>query len=114
MDYSLNSWAKQGVLLLNNSLTVEEDKPNSHSFMWSYFIKKVFEALNEYNAGIIFCLWGESNFIYEKYIGKSHYILKFEAPSKATIKQRSWDCPHFTEINKILEETQGKDQIITW
>lgn len=114
MDYSLNNWAEQGVLLLNNSLTVEEGKPSSHSFMWKYFIKKVFDTLAVYNSGIIFCLWGESNFKYEKYIGKNNYTLKFEAPSKSVVKQENWDCPHFKEVNKILTDIKGKDEIIIW
>jgi uracil-DNA glycosylase len=109
---NLEHWAKQGVLLLNTALTVEEGNPESHLALWKPFTKEVLKALSEYNTGIIYCLWGSKAQQYEKYINpKFNYILKAKHPSSATFMQNVWECNHFVEINKILKQNNNEEII---
>ena len=57
-DYSLKSWANQGVLLLNRNLTVEHYKPNSHAYIWKDFTIELVHNLSNYNPNLIFVLIG--------------------------------------------------------
>lgn len=57
-DTSLENWAKQGVLLLNSSLTVIQSKPGSQMKLWCYFTNYIISKLNEQNRSIIFLAWG--------------------------------------------------------
>lgn len=111
-DPSLERWAKQGVLLLNSALTVEKGIPKSHLVKWKPFTKQVFKALNDYNTGVIYCLWGKDAQEFEKYINpKFNYILKCPHPVSAAYNKTIWDCSHFNEINKILKDNNN-DKII--
>lgn len=109
---NLECWAKQGVLLLNTALTVEDGKPESHLAMWKPFTIEVLKALSEYNTGVIYCLWGAKAQQYEKYINpKFNYILKAKHPSSASYSGGVWECSHFVEINKILKENNNEEII---
>ena len=79
---SLDSWASQGVLLLNSCLTVEVSKPGSHSGAgWENFIKEVVMLLNKKN-NLVFLLWGKNAKKYKKYINpNSHLVLTASHPS---------------------------------
>lgn len=112
IDMSLINWANQGVLLLNTSLTCERNKDGVHTELWSNFITEVITKINDNNCGIIFCLWGEEFFKYEKLIDiNAHYILK----TNSSPNQRLWKGNnHFTEINKTLMFLNGKENIINW
>lgn len=109
---NLECWAKQGVLLLNTALTVEDGKPESHLALWKPFTIEVLKALSEYNTGVIYCLWGAKAQQYEKYINpKFNYILKAKHPSSASYSGGVWECNHFVEINKILKENNNLEII---
>tara|TARA_R110002050_G_scaffold155734_1_gene283676 strand:- start:6768 stop:7460 length:693 start_codon:yes stop_codon:yes gene_type:complete len=115
MDYDLENWAKQGVLLMNAALTVEKDKPNSHNIYWNHFTEKVIETINMYHSGVIFLFIGRGLAPYVKTIDTNrHYVLKYEKPATAIIKNKDWNCPHFNTINKIIEENNGKEFKINW
>ncbi len=115
MDYSLDDWSKQGVLLLNSSLSAIKGQEGSHSFYWSYFIKYLLKSLSDYNTGIIYCLWGNQAQSFKQYINeKNNYILEFINPSDAVKKGVDWNCTHFNDINKIIEENNGIDFIVNW
>lgn len=58
-DPTLESWAKQGVLMLNSALTVEAYKTGSHTMLWRPFISKLLQNLSSYCPGIIYVLFGE-------------------------------------------------------
>jgi uracil-DNA glycosylase len=109
---NLECWAKQGVLLLNTALTVEDGKPESHLSLWKPFTVEVLKALSEYNTGVIYCLWGAKAQQYEKYINpKFNYILKAKHPSSASYTGGTWECNHFVEINKILKQNNNTEII---
>jgi len=114
-DQTLESWAKQGVLLLNTSLSVENGKINSHYKYWVKFIIKTIETINDNNSGIIFLLWGEDAQNYEEYISLSkNYVLKFNHPSWAVENKIPWNCNHFTKANEIIKRNNGSEFCIEW
>lgn len=57
-DYTMESWAKQGVLMLNTALTVQENNPGSHTEYWKSFTQKVMEVINKKTNNTVFILWG--------------------------------------------------------
>lgn len=112
MDHSLERWAKQGVLLLNSSLTSNSKGKNVYSHHWRSFIKYTLLKLSENKTGIIYCLWGNQAKSFKKYINEdNNYILEFKYPKNS---KNDWNCTHFNEINKILEYNNGKKFCIKW
>ena len=102
---NLTKWAKQGVLLLNSVLTVEQNKPNSHKGRgWEKITTKIVKLLNDRETPIIFMLWGGNAKQFEKYIDKNkHYVLTAVHPSPMSANQGGWfGCKHFSKANEIL------------
>ncbi len=58
-DFSLESWAKQGVLLLNTTLTVVKGHPNSHESLWRGFVDKMVGKMIQEKDNVVFLLWGK-------------------------------------------------------
>ncbi|MCV2528546.1 MAG: uracil-DNA glycosylase [Candidatus Lightella neohaematopini] len=110
----LYSWAKQGVLLLNSILTVEENKPLSHSKIgWEIFTNKIIKMLNYYHYGLIFLLWGNFAKKKIKYINKNkHFILTASHPSPYSANYGFFGCRHFNIANNILIKKSSKP--INW
>lgn len=109
---SLGYWAKQGVLLLNTSLTVEEGKPNSHSNLgWSSLIAATIQALNK-KEHVIYMLWGNKAQKADKIINWKHTVLKEDHPASAARNNIDWKCNHFSKANFDLI-MNGK-QVIAW
>lgn len=110
----LQSWAKQGVLLLNTVLTVESGRAHSHANLgWEIFTDKVITSLNAHCNGIVFLLWGlhaqkKCNFI----DSKRHHILKAMHPSPISAFRGFFGCRHFSKTNQLLKQ-QGI-QPINW
>lgn len=101
---NLLRWAKQGVLLLNTVLTVEDSHPNSHKGKgWENFTKKIVEILNARSEQIIFVLWGANAQIFKPLIDTSkHVILQSAHPSPLSAYQGFFGNNHFKKINEIL------------
>jgi len=100
----LESWAKQGVLLLNTVLTVEQGKAGSHHNKgWEQFTDEVIKQLNARKKPIIFVLWGRQAANKSKLIDKErHHILQSAHPSPLSAYQGFFGNKHFSTINKIL------------
>ncbi len=100
----LESWAKQGVLLLNTVLTVEEGKAGSHQGKgWEQFTDQIITKLNARQKPVIFVLWGKYAESKSHLINSTHhYILKSAHPSPLSAR-RFFGNKHFSTINKILE-----------
>lgn len=80
-DRSLESWLKQGVLLLNSSLTVQAFKPGSHHDLWKNFMTNVFKFLNINTEKVVFVFMGKVAQYYKQYINTPiHYILETPHP----------------------------------
>ncbi|MCO5239152.1 MAG: uracil-DNA glycosylase [Chitinophagaceae bacterium] len=109
---NLSSWAQQGVLLLNATLTVRANEPNSHSKIgWTVFTDAVIRKISELKTGVVFLLWGR--FAQEKQIlidETKHYVLKAAHPSPFSADKGFFGCKHFSKTNDLLIQ-QGKDPI---
>jgi uracil-DNA glycosylase len=108
----LQSWAEQGVLLLNTVLTVEQGQAHSHKHLgWELFTDKVIEQLNEYGNNIIFLLWGSHAHKKGASIdNKKHQVLKAPHPSPLSAYRGFFGCKHFSKTNELLKQ-QGKSEI---
>ncbi|MGL9769781.1 MAG: uracil-DNA glycosylase [Sodalis sp. (in: enterobacteria)] len=106
----LQSWAQQGVLLLNAVLTVEGGKANSHANLgWGTFTDKVIKILNVHRKGIIFLLWGSHAQKKGMIINpKRHYVLKAPHPSPLSAHRGFFGCRHFSKTNVLLEQQHKK------
>ena len=108
----LSDWAKQGVLLLNTVLTVEEGNANSHKGKgWETLTNRLIDSLNELNHPVIFILWGKPAQDKEKLItNPSHVILKAPHPSPLSAYRGFFGSKPFSKVNEILIQ-QGQTPI---
>ena len=108
----LESWAKQGVLLLNTVLTVEAGKAHSHArFGWETFTDRVIAAINENRENVVFLLWGSHAQKKGSIIDtKRHHVLKAPHPSPLSAHRGFFGCKHFSRTNAILSQ-QGETPI---
>lgn len=101
---NLEKWANQGVLLLNNVLTVRRGNANSHKGIgWENFTDNVIKYLNERKDSVIFVFWGNNAKSKLKLITKEwHYVLTAPHPSPLSAYHGFFGCNHFLKINEIL------------
>jgi uracil-DNA glycosylase len=106
---NLEKWARQGVLLLNATLTVRANQAGSHQNKgWETFTDAAIKALSSRKEGIVFILWGNYAQAKQGLIdGKRHHILKSVHPSPLSASRGFFGCHHFSETNMLLEK-QGK------
>lgn len=108
----LTKWAKEGVLLLNSSLTVIKDNPNSHQNIgWSLFTDYIIKVLNEKTEPIVFILWG--NFAKGKkslITNPKHLIIESSHPSPFSANYGFFGSHPFSKTNQFLEKN-GLDPI---
>lgn len=101
---NLTGWAKEGVLLLNSTLTVEKDKANSHQGLgWQYFTDYVIKVLNLSVKPIVFILWG--NFARSKKVlitNPKHLILESPHPSPFSAYNGFFGSKPFSKTNDFL------------
>lgn len=102
----LSYWAYQGVLMLNNVLTVREGCPNSHKNIgWEIFTDKVIEILNTHEKPIVFMLWGaNARNKAELITNPAHLKLVAAHPSPLSAYNGFFGCKHFSKANKFLTE----------
>ena len=112
-DGDLTPWAKDGVLLLNTILTVEESLPKSHHNLgWEIFTDNIIKYVNDNCEGIVFLLWGTPAISKSKLIDiKKHHILSAPHPSPLSSYRGFFGCKHFSKTNEILRNL-GKKEII--
>ena len=108
----LTHWAKQGVLLLNTVLTVEEGNANSHKGKgWEKLTNRLIDSLNEMKHPVIFILWGKPAQDKEKLItNPNHVILKAPHPSPLSAYRGFFGSKPFSRVNDILIQ-QGQSPI---
>lgn len=109
---NLTAWAKQGVLLLNASLTVRANEPMSHSKIgWADFTNAVIKKVSEDRPHVVFLLWGK--FAQEKQAlidETKHLVLKAAHPSPLSAHNGFLGCHHFSKANEWLMQ-QGIDPV---
>ena len=111
-ETDLSNWAKQGVLLLNKVLSVEESKPTSHANVgWEIFTDNIIIELNKKAEPIIFVLWGNKAQVSKALItNKQHYIIESSHPSPLGAYRSFNGSKPFSKINNILE-AEGLNEI---
>jgi len=99
----LESWARQGVLLLNASLTVVAHEANSHSKIgWSTFTNAAISAVNQHLSGVVFIAWGNNaKSICKSINGSKHMLLQSGHPSPLS-QTHFFGCDHFRKANQYL------------
>ena len=104
----LTKWAKQGVLLLNNVLTVREGCPNSHKGKgWETFTDRVINELNNKTTPVVFLLWGANAQTKAQLITNPiHKKLITVHPSPLSASRGFLGCRHFSKANTLLEEAR--------
>ena len=104
LDGDLTPWAKDGVLLLNTILTVEQSKPKSHHKLgWEIFTDNIIKYISLNCKDIVFILWGAPAIAKTKLIDKSkHHILTAPHPSPLSSYRGFFTCKHFSKTNDIL------------
>ncbi len=109
----LECWAKQGVLMLNATLTVRKEEPKSHHGRgWEQFTDAVIGKLVEREAPIVFVLWGKSAQEKCRHVKGAHIVLQAAHPSPFSAHSGFFGCRHFSQINAFLQK-QGS-RLIDW
>ena len=113
-DGDLTPWAKDGVLLLNTILTVEESLPKSHHKLgWEIFTDNIIKHISETCENVVFLLWGSPAISKVKLIDtKKHHILSAPHPSPLSSYRGFFGCKHFSKTNEILKSLGKKE--INW
>ena len=110
----LSNWAKQGVLLLNDVLTVTDSLPASHKLSkWNEFTDFVIKCINKEKSGIVFLLWGNPAQIKGKFIDQTrHKVLTSVHPSPLSASKGFLTCQHFSLTNDYFRQNGEKE--IDW
>lgn len=101
---NLENWAKEGVLLLNASLTVRANMAASHARIgWQQFTDAAIRALSEKKEHLVFILWGNYAIAKESLIDHNkHLVLKTVHPSPLSASRGFFGCHHFSQTNQYL------------
>jgi uracil-DNA glycosylase len=107
---NLENWAKQGVLLLNATLTVRANQAGSHQRRgWENFTDEIIRQLSARHNGLVFILWGSYAQAKETLIDTSkHFILKAVHPSPLSVYRGFFGCRHFSKTNELLSQAGKK------
>ena len=110
----LDDWAKQGVLLLNATLSVKEHSPNSHKDLgWEKFTDFIIKEISDKKENVVFVLWGAFAQKKEELINSSkHFIIKSAHPSPFSVYRGFYGSRPFSRINDHLKSK--KLGIISW
>ncbi|MDN4501710.1 uracil-DNA glycosylase [Alteromonadaceae bacterium BrNp21-10] len=111
---NLQSWAEQGVLLLNTVLTVEQGQAHSHSQIgWEQFTDSVIALLSEHTTGLVFMLWGSHAHKKGRIVDRQkHHVLQGPHPSPLSAYRGFFGCKHFSQANNLL--AQDGRSTINW
>ncbi|MDP3704621.1 MAG: uracil-DNA glycosylase [Legionellaceae bacterium] len=108
----LSKWAKQGVLLLNTSLSVERGQPQSHAKIgWTTFTDHVIRKLNDHPESLVFLLWGAHAHSKIPWLDdQKHLVLSAAHPSPFSAHRGFLGCQHFSKANAFLI-SKGREPI---
>ena len=109
----LSRWAKQGVLLLNTTLTVKRGQANSHRGKgWENITGKIIDLLSNRKEPIVFLLWGSNAISFKPQIANWHLVLTAPHPSPLSAYRGLFGCKHFSKCNEFL--TMHNLEPINW
>lgn len=102
---NLETWAQQGVMLLNATLTVRANQAGSHQkHGWEQFTDRVIQVISEQKKGVVFLLWGSFAQAKASLIDQTkHHILMAAHPSPLSAYRGFFGCKHFSKTNEILQ-----------
>ena len=107
-DITLESWAKQDILMINSALTCEVGRVNSHVNLWRPFIVKLLKNLSEHETGMIYILFGSQARTFKPYINKDYNdIIEVEHPAYFARTGKSMPSTIFTTVNSLLNNRYG-------
>ena len=111
---SLKPWAREGVLLLNAVLTVEQQKPTSHKEKgWEIFTDEIIKIINKKESPVVFILWGNYARNKKKLItNQNHYIIESPHPSPFSAYNGFFGSKPFSKTNNFLKKHNIKE--INW
>lgn len=111
---NLERWARQGVLLLNTTMTVTSGQPGSHQGLgWETFTDAVIKKISDERIQVVFLLWGKYAQVKEGLIdAQKHLILKAPHPSPFSAYTGFFGCRHFSQCNNYLKKNNLG--IINW
>jgi len=111
---NLEHWARQGVLLLNNTLTVDKASAGSHQKKgWELFTKKIIEVVNDHCDGVVFILWGSPAQKKASFVDDSkHLVLKSVHPSPLSSYRGFFGSKPFSQANSFLKSK--RKVVINW
>lgn len=103
----LQSWAEQGVLLLNTTLTVEQANAGAHAKAgWQHFTDRIIDCVSKQQEHVVFMLWGaHARSKVERIDASKHLILQSVHPSPLSAYRGFLGCGHFSQCNKFLQRT---------
>lgn len=102
-DVTLESWAKQGILMLNSSLTVQEGKPGSHSLIWRPFVSKLLQNCSKRETGLVYVLFGKEAQSFKPYINhKYNDVLEVNHPAYYARTKTKLPSQLFRYINQVM------------
>lgn len=102
----LESWARQGVMLLNSVLTVEQGNAGSHRNRgWETFTDRAIQVINEHCSGVVFLLWGSYAQKKASFVDRGkHLVLHAPHPSPLSAHRGFFGTRHFSQANAFLQE----------
>lgn len=105
-DQTLESWAKQGILMINSALTVEMNKVGSHTMTWRPFISSLLKNISMNNPGLIYVLFGSQAGTFQPYI-QTGTVIKVPHPAYNARTGTKMNPKLFTDINRELKSKYG-------
>lgn len=106
-DNTLESWAKQGILMINSAFTCEVNKVGSHFDIWQPFVSRLIYNMSYRNNGLIFVLFGNQASTFRKNIVNSLSIIEVYHPAYYARMNKKMPYKIFTDINKTLYNIYG-------
>ena len=111
-DNSLESWAKQGILMINSALTCEVNKVNSHVMLWRPFMTKFLKRLSENETGLIYVLFGKRAQTLKPYINQRfNNIIEVDHPAYFARINKKLPYHIWDDINKLLKGKYNEEII---
>ncbi len=113
-DIDLKRWSNQGILMLNNALTCEIGKPDTHTSLWKPMMAYLFDYLNNYNPGLTYLFLGKKAEINRDHLNENCNILCASHPASAAyLGSKKWDCKDvFNKISDLTKKSYNFD--IKW
>ena len=107
-DVTLESWAKQGILMINSALTVERGKVGSHTNIWRPFISKILQNCSKTETGLVYVLFGNQAQTFEPYIDSTfNTIIKVPHPAYYARVKQPMPNTLFKQLDEIMYSKYG-------